>query len=100
MLLARLNLHSHGIGINDPFNGAWLINFMKNKEQDWATQEAPPHRKLHRYNYETWIAANFSDKNMPKPIFLNKLKNVKVLIKTGTFPTKVLEKKDELWKGF
>jgi len=100
LLLARLNLHSYGIGINDPYNGAWLINFTKNKDQDWATSEAPSHRQIHRYNYETWIATNFSGSNIPENLFLNRLKNMKVLIKTSNFPANVLGKKDESWKGF
>jgi len=100
MLLARLNLHGYGIGINDPHNGAWLFNFQKNKDQDWATPEAPSHRQLHRHNYETWITRNFSGRNIPMRLFLNRLKTVKVLIKTSNFPANVLGKKDELWKGF
>ncbi|WP_275074566.1 hypothetical protein [Pseudoalteromonas ostreae] len=35
ILRARLNLHMAGIGINDPHNGIWLINFVKNKAHDW-----------------------------------------------------------------
>ncbi|WP_236559619.1 AHH domain-containing protein [Colwellia sp. 20A7] len=100
MLRARLNLHIHGIGINDPVNGAWLINFVKNKEQDWATPDAPAHRKIHRYNYETWIGSTLGIQNRPSKIqFLNSLRNVKIKIKTGNMPAKVLDTKDELWKG-
>lgn len=100
MLEARFNLHMHGIGINDPINGAWLINFAKNKEQDWATPNAPSHRKIHRYNYETWIGTTLRpDAQVSKVQFLNKLRNIKIKIKTGNMPAKVLDKKDELWKG-
>jgi hypothetical protein len=77
-----------------------LINFIKNKDQDWATSEAPAHRQIHRHNYESWVVANFSGDDIPKPLFLNRLKNMKVLIKTSNFPAKVLGTKDELWKGF
>ncbi|WP_028866225.1 AHH domain-containing protein [Psychromonas aquimarina] len=100
MKLARLNLHSHGIGINDPYNGAWLINYLKNKDQDWATADAPAHRQIHRYNYETWIATNFTDDTLDRSRFINRLNNIKVLIKTSNFPAQVLGVKDELWKGF
>lgn len=101
ILRARLNLHMAGIGINDPHNGIWLINFNKNKAHDWATKDAPPHRKIHRYNYETWIGSNLGIrmKKKDKSLFLNKLRNVKINIKTGTLPSKIFEKKDELWKG-
>ena len=100
MLRARLNLHLHGIGINDPVNGTWLINFAQNKEQDWATADAPAHRKIHRFNYETWIGANLGVRNnLNKVNFLNNLRNIKVKIKTGNMPPTVLDKKDELWKG-
>lgn len=97
---ARLNLHLVGIGINDPHNGIWLINFVKNKAIDWSTPDAPPHRKIHRFNYETWIGAALGE-NMAtdKTVFLNKLRNTKMLIRTGMLPARIFEKKDELWKG-
>jgi len=34
-----------------------------------------------------------------KTVFLNKLRNTKILIRTGMLPAKIFEKKDELWKG-
>lgn len=100
VLRARLNLHMVGIGINDPHNGIWLINFVRHKEHDWATKESPPHRKLHRYNYETWIGESLGGSmTKDKGLFVNKLRNVKTMIKTGTLPSKIFEEKDELWKG-
>lgn len=100
MLRARLNLHMVGVGINDPFNGIWLINFVKNKAHDWATPESPPHRKIHRYNYESWIGGTLGTTTVTsKEQFLNKLRNVKIKIRIGLIPSKVFEKKDELWKG-
>ena len=38
-------------------------------------------------------------KKKDKSLFLNKLRNVKINIKTGALPSKIFEKKDELWKG-
>ncbi|MBH0001128.1 AHH domain-containing protein [Pseudoalteromonas sp. NSLLW24] len=99
MLQTRLNLHLHGVGINDPINGVWLINFEKNKEQNWDSPASPPHRKLHRYNYETWINTNFGNAATPKALFLNRLRTVKVKIKTGTVPAGLLEPKNENWKA-
>ena len=34
-----------------------------------------------------------------KGLFVNKLRNVKTIMKTGTLPSKIFEEKDELWKG-
>lgn len=100
MMDARLNLHLMNIGINDPHNGIWLINFVKNKAIDWSTTNAPPHRKIHRYNYETWIGAMLGESMATdKTVFLNKLRNTKMLIRTGMLPARIFEKKDELWKG-
>ncbi|XQW86705.1 AHH domain-containing protein [Thalassotalea piscium] len=100
LLEARFNLHICGIGINDPLNGAWLINFVKNKDQDWATPKAPSHRKIHRYNYETWIGNTLAPSvQLNKEQFFNRLRDVKIKIKTGKMPAKVLDAKDELWKG-
>ncbi|MCE9685811.1 AHH domain-containing protein [Shewanella sp. AS16] len=90
---SRLNLHAYGIGINDPLNGIWLRNFAKNNPDDWATPESPPHRPIHTYNYETWIAAMFSNDNLPETVFLSRLHSVKRKLKDGSFPTNILEKK-------
>lgn len=99
MLAARLNMHLIGVGINDPFNGTWLINFERNKEFDWATQDAPIHRKLHRKNYESWISNNLgAAKGYSKAQFLTKLRSIKQHIKTGTIPSSIFSNA-ELWKG-
>ncbi|SEA84645.1 AHH domain-containing protein [Alkalimonas amylolytica] len=94
MLQSRLNLHGYGVGINDPLNGIWLRNFAKNTPDDWATPESPPHRPIHTYNYETWIAAMFSNDNLPESVFLSRLRTVKRKLKDGTFPPNILEKRN------
>ena len=99
MMTVRLNLHAHGIGINDPCNGVWLTNFLKNKPEDWATPEAPPHRKLHGFNYETWIFTKLRNSHLPAHIFLGILKDIKRQLKDGTHPAKIVEKKDANWTG-
>ncbi len=100
MIGARLSMHLAGIGINDPHNGVWLINFAKNKKIDWATTDAPPHRKIHRYNYETWIGARLgSIMSEDTALFISHLNNTKMLIKTGMLPDKIFDKKDTSWKG-
>ncbi len=100
ILLARLNLHLNGIGINDPRNGTWLINFLKNKDQDWATPDAPPHRKLHKKSYESWIGETLGkEREMNKVRFSEKLHNIKMKIKTGNIPGYVLAHTSENCKG-
>ena len=88
----RLNLHLYGYGINDPFNGVWLRNYEKNRPDDWATPESPSHRPMHTRSYENWIAEHFLSDNLPESIFLNRLRNVKVMLKTGTHPQRILQK--------
>ncbi|MGI2180302.1 AHH domain-containing protein [Shewanella frigidimarina] len=101
VLAARMNMHIMGIGINDPFNGTWLINFMRNKKFDWATKNAPSHRKLHRKNYESWIGNTLGSRSntTTRSHFLNKLRSVKQHIKTGTIPEYIFDSSDTLWKG-
>ncbi|PKH31972.1 AHH domain-containing protein [Shewanella sp. ALD9] len=102
IIAARLNMHLCGIGINDPINGTWLINFLSNKQFDWATSEAPPHRKLHRQNYERWIGTTLGKKGLStqgKAKFFNELRIVKNHIRTGTLPANIFEADEQIWKG-
>lgn len=96
--LARLRLHAHGIGINDPMNGVWLFGKVKGKEFDWATSDAVPHRRIHRHNYEVWIGRSFVPKRS-KVDFVNLLRIVKLKIKTGTMPEFVMMPKGTEWDG-
>ncbi|WP_310737037.1 hypothetical protein [Pseudoalteromonas sp. SG43-7] len=51
-------------------------------------------------NYESWIGGSLGgDMNENKALFMNKLRNVKVAIRTGTLPSKIFEKIDKQWKG-
>jgi len=96
---ARLRLHMHGIGINDPMNGVWLYGVEKGKQEfDWATSEATSHRRIHRYNYETWISATLRGE-LDRVRFINLLQKVKFRIKNGMLPQQVMMKKDESWDG-
>ena len=96
--LARLTMHTHGIGVNDPMNGVWLYAKEDGKEFDWATPNASSHRKIHRYNYDRWVALTFRG-NLDKLNFVNLLNELKVRIKNGMMPSNVLMKKDESWDG-
>ena len=92
MEICRINLHTFGYGINDPVNGVWLRNFDKNKQDDWATPVAPSHRPIHTMKYESWISDQFLNDNLPEGIFINRLRSVKYMLKTGSHPDHILEK--------
>lgn len=98
MLAARLNLHLHGIGINDPFNGVFLP---RNKEDKghWGSPMSPSHKDIHRFNYETWIASNFARGNKPKVAFLASLRDVKTKLRFGGYPPEIVAPKDDCWGG-
>ncbi len=92
-------MHLHRVGINDPRNGVWLMNFLSNAKYNWADPQSPAHRSLHRYNYETWISTNFARKKVEKKHFEARLFQVKMNLKKGTYPEKVMGKKDKNWTG-
>lgn len=92
MELCRLNLHGFGYGINDPINGLWLRNFEPNRQDDWATPKSPTHRPLHNENYEDWISDQFINDNLPEEIFINRLRTVKLKLKTGKHPSYITQK--------
>ncbi|CCO44476.1 hypothetical protein VIBNISOn1_1140002 [Vibrio nigripulchritudo SOn1] len=96
---ARLTLHMHQIGVNDPKNGVWLMNFKRNIDLNWADPKSPPHRSIHRYNYETWIQDNFSSATMTKQMVNASLIRIKSRLKDGSYPPKIMMKKDVNWKG-
>ncbi|MBJ7553130.1 AHH domain-containing protein [Marinomonas spartinae] len=97
---ARLFLHGHGLGINDPMNGVWLYGVEKGKKEfDWATSAATSHRRIHRYNYETWISSTLGRHEMSSQRFISLLQEVKLRIKNGMMPQQVMMKKDESWDG-
>ncbi|WP_018692535.1 AHH domain-containing protein [Algicola sagamiensis] len=99
MLTVRLNLHTYGVGINDPKNGVWLANYLRNKQDDWATPDAPAHRQVHGYNYENWLYTNLGIGIIPEQIFLGRLRVMKRQLKDGSQPSQVTAKKDINWDG-
>ncbi|WP_104401811.1 AHH domain-containing protein [Vibrio penaeicida] len=96
---ARIELHMHQIGINDPRNGVWMMNFKKNLDLNWADPKSPAHRSIHRYNYESWIGRVFLTGGMTKQMVLARLKWIKMSLKDGKYPSKITEKKDVSWNG-
>ncbi len=98
MMAARLTLHMHGIGINDPVNGVWLPG-KKSDKGHWATPSAPAHREIHRYNYETWIANMFDSPTIKEMQVRNRLYDVKLRLTYGGYPPQILAPKDATWNG-
>ncbi|MBJ7554362.1 AHH domain-containing protein [Marinomonas spartinae] len=94
LLRARLQLHAHGIGINDPMNGVWLYGTEKGKDFDWATADTISHRRLHRHNYELWISDTLRVQ-VNKTQYVNLLRQVKLKIKMGTMPQNVMMPKNK-----
>jgi len=98
VMASRLNMHLHGIGINDPKNGAWLPKYKRYKYH-WATPKAPAHTEIHRYNYETWIASKLERGGLPKAAFEAQLRDIKTQLKFGGYPEQILAPKDPSWQG-
>lgn len=98
MQRARLGLHMHGIGINDAINGVWLPRYKADKGH-WATPEAPAHREIHRYNYETWIWMQFGATLLSESVVRQRLRTVKQKLKQGGYPGQILQPKDTQWSG-
>ena len=51
----RMHLHTHGIRINDPANGVYLVH----KDEDtphWSMPDSRGHLKYHTHDYERWLA--------------------------------------------
>ncbi len=107
----RLKLHSCGIGINDPFNGVWLIR-KRDDHGHGTTPDSAAHPDTYGYNYEHWIVTQLqflsvtpSKKNEYQTIannnspFVAKLMVIKNDIKNGTYPKKITESKDKSWNG-
>ncbi|MCG3727573.1 AHH domain-containing protein [Vibrio cincinnatiensis] len=98
MMMARLNLHTFGLGINDPLNGVWLPRNVKDKGH-WSYPNAEAHKKVHRYNYETWIVTNLSSDALGKDVFLNRLRSIKIKLKTSTYPEGMMATKNPNWNS-
>lgn len=98
MMRARLNLHLHGIGINDPVNGVWLPRD-KASAGHWATPNSPAHKDIHRYNYESWISSRLGGPALPESSVRGRLRDIKHALTFGGYPSKIVEKKDAQWTG-
>ncbi len=110
MMRSRLALHSYGIGINDSINGVWLANYKKDSEEwripesskedprHWATPDSPTHRPMHGKNYELWITRTLR-LNLSEKVFMTHLRNIKLKLRSGSFPKEILQSFDPSWSG-
>lgn len=51
----RAHLHSHGIRINDPANGVYLLN-KDEYAPHWSMPNSRGHLKYHTHDYERWVS--------------------------------------------
>lgn len=94
---ARIRLHSLGIGINDPDNGAWMVRYKENKGH-WSMPEAKAHLEIHTNNYESWVERHIklvSTEGSAR----TKLEYLRLILQSGTQPKEVTMPPDEDWKG-
>ncbi|WP_051786324.1 AHH domain-containing protein [Endozoicomonas numazuensis] len=51
---ARIEMHLHGIRINDPYNGVWMLR-KKEYKPHWSMPNSHAHLEIHTHNYEKWV---------------------------------------------
>lgn len=51
---ARIEMHLHGIRINDPYNGVWMLRKKEHKPH-WSMPNSHAHLEIHTHNYEKWV---------------------------------------------
>jgi len=51
----RLHLHQHGIRINDPANGVYLVSVDKDTPH-WSMPKSRGHKTYHTEDYERWVS--------------------------------------------
>ena len=94
---ARVQLHFHGIGINDPDNGVWMPMTRADKGH-WAYRRAAAHSQIHTKNYQRWVWANVQFMENEQA-FRDTLNRIRTDLKNGMQPKKVTEKPDPNWSG-
>lgn len=98
MIRARMALHMHQIGINDPTNGVWLPRRKADKGH-WASPSAPAHKEIHGYNYETWIWRRFAALPLNEARLRLRLRDTKYQLKNGGYASSIAAPKDTKWNG-
>lgn len=95
--MVRNRLYMSGVRINDPRNGVWLAAGSRDKNKHWATPESPNHGATSGDNYEKWLIKRLNV--TPGQSFIMSLQAIKTRLKSGKFPKKLEEPKDETWSG-
>lgn len=86
---SRIDLHFHGIRINDPVNGAWMPRFIEHKGHP-AMPNSNAHSEIHTKNYEHWVHSE-THHIMSEQAFKDKLKSIRHQLRDGAQPDYVTE---------
>ncbi len=84
----RLAMSYLKIRIDDPDNGCWLpVNTAATPHPSFPA--APPHSRIHRFNYYFWITTHLDDIDEVK-VFRFNLRRISQQLHEGTFPRYVM----------
>ncbi|WP_379784420.1 AHH domain-containing protein, partial [Halorubrum tibetense] len=81
---SRVDLHFHGIGINDPDNGVWMPMHKADKGH-WAYKNAAAHSEIHTHNYEKWVHTHTQNLDSAQ-MMRDNLLILRTHLKNGTQP--------------
>ncbi|CAM3840669.1 AHH domain-containing protein [Parendozoicomonas haliclonae] len=94
---ARIDLHFHGIRINDPDNGVWMPREVADKGHP-VMKHASAHTEIHTYNYEHWVYDRTRNIDNEKA-FRDKLLAIRALLRDGQQPDYVTQPpREEVFK--
>jgi hypothetical protein len=95
--LARVQLHLHGVRINDSDNGVWML---RNKDYagHWSMPNAKTHLEIHTHNYEFWILTNIRAA-ANETMMRGSLRKIRGMLESGTQPKHVTMPPDSKWNG-
>lgn len=93
---SRLRLHTLGVGINDPDNGAWLVRLKKDKGH-WSMPDSKSHLEIHTINYEGWVGRHIS-LAQSESAARNQLQLLRLKLQSGKQPKNVTMPPDPEWK--
>jgi hypothetical protein len=95
--LARVQLHLHGLRINDPDNGVWMCR-LKDHAGHWSMPNAKSHGEIHTHNYEFWVLTNIRAASN-EAMMRNSLRKIRGMLESGTQPKHVTMPPDKTWNG-
>lgn len=95
--LARAIMFENNVRINDSDNGVWMPMTEEDRGH-WAMPKTVPHSRIHTHNYERWVYGVLEGA-LSEVEVRAKLLHVRLMLKHGTQPEKVLKKPDAKWNG-